>query len=104
MDINSLSPNYFLTGKGLKEINWLRTHGPEFGFEEVYTPRSTGRMTGYEPEAWHWTYFPLSKIYLTAYLDSITYGDINGFSGSYLAKDLNIIQDYIENVPIRDHD
>ena len=64
IDINNLSPTYFTTGKGLKEIQWLRKNASKFGFIEVYSPRETGRLTGYEPEAWHWSYSPLSSQYL----------------------------------------
>ena len=98
IDINNLSPTYFTTGKGLKEIQWLRKNASKFGFIEVYSPRETGRLTGYEPEAWHWSYSPLSSQYLEYYNQNIQYTDIKGFTGSEWAKKLRIIEDFVSGV------
>ena len=98
IDINNLSPTYFTTGKGLKEVLWLRKNANKFGFIEVYSPRASGRLTGYEPEAWHWSYSPLSSQYLEYYNQNIQYTDIKGFTGCEWAKELRIIEDFVSGV------
>lgn len=98
LDINSLEPGYFKAGRGLREITWLRQHAGEFGFCEVYSPRSTGRLRGYEPESWHWSYMPLAKQYLSHYSTNVKYEDFNQFYGSRLAKDLRIIEDFVGGI------
>lgn len=98
IDINNLSPAYFTTGKGLKEVLWLRKNASKFGFIEVYSPRASGRLTGYEPEAWHWSYSPLSSQYLEYYNQNIQYTDIKGFAGCEWAKELRIIEDFVSGV------
>ena len=99
IDINNLSPTYFTTGKGLKEVLWLRNNAYKFGFIEVYTPREGGRLSGYEPEAWHWSFQPLSSQYLEFYKQHIQYTDFEGFAGSEWAKELRIIEDFVSAVP-----
>ncbi len=98
IDINNLSPAYFTTGKGLKEVLWLRKNANKFGFIEVYSPRASGRLTGYEPEAWHWSYSPLSSQYLEFYKQHIQYTDFEGFAGCEWAKELRIIADFVSGV------
>ena len=98
IDINNLSPTYFTTGKGLKEVLWLRKNANKFGFIEVYSPRASGRLTGYEPEAWHWSYSPLSSQYLEFYNQNIQYTDIKGFAGCEWAKELRIIEDFVSRI------
>lgn len=98
IDINNLSPAYFTTGKGLKEVLWLRKNANKFGFVEVYTPRASGRITGYEPEAWHWSYRPLSFQYLQFYKQNVQYTDFKGFNGCEWAKELRIIEDFVGGV------
>lgn len=98
IDINSLEPAYFRTGRGLAELSWLRKHAKEYGFCEVYSPRSTGRLTGYEPEAWHWSYLPLASQYLSFYSKNISATDFSGFYGSGLASEIRIIEDYVKGI------
>ena len=98
IDINNLSPSYFSAGQGLKELQWLRKNAGNFGFVEVYSPRATGRVTGYEPEAWHWSYAPLSTQYLAFYKQHVGYGDFQGFSGCQWAQELRIIEDFVGGV------
>jgi len=100
MDINNLNNSYFLTGKGKKEYDWLIAHGNSYGFYQVYTEKNNGR-TGYNLEKWHWSYLPLAKIYLNYYNENISYDDIKGFKGSELAKDINIINDYVNGIAIK---
>lgn len=127
IDINSLEPAYFTTAKGAKELAWLRANAHNYGFAEVYSPRTTGRSTGYQPEPWHWSYMPLASSYLTQYKQKIGYNhfgipdslDINTnpvnpekksnnnieiatklmiFPGSEFAKRFKIIEDYVLGV------
>ncbi|WP_435416241.1 M15 family metallopeptidase [Polaribacter aestuariivivens] len=97
IDINSLSNSYFSFGKGLKEYNWLLKNASKFGFYQVYTSKEKGR-TGYNEEKWHWSYAPLSKIYLEFYNENISINDITNFEGVEFAKQLNIISDYVNGV------
>lgn len=94
VDFNSVDPSYFSTGTGRKVYEWLSTNASTFGFCQTYSNKSGGR-TGYEEEKWHWTYVPLSSVYLQAYSAQITYADIKGFSGSKSAKELRVIEDYV---------
>ena len=104
MDLNSLEPGFFLSGDGLKMLTWMRLHAGEFGFCEVYSPRSTGRTTGYEPEPWHWSYMPLAKQYLQQYKDKIGYNLIQGdpsmkkVSGILYANKVRIKEDFIQGI------
>ncbi len=98
IDINSLEPGYFKMGRGLAEITWLRKHAKEYGFCEVYSPRSTGRLTGYEAEAWHWSYMPLASQYLAYCSNNVSAADFAGFYGSGLAGEIRIIEDYVKGL------
>ena len=100
MDLNSLDNNYFLTGEGLKIYQWLTAHAAEYGFCQPYSSKGNGR-TGYEEEKWHWSYSPLSKLFLTEYKKQISYSDIAGFEGSEQALPLEIITDYVDGVACR---
>jgi D-alanyl-D-alanine carboxypeptidase len=97
IDLNSTEDDYFLTDEGIKVYQWLATHATEFGFCQPYTSKVNGR-TGYEEEKWHWSYLPLSKIYLTDYQKLIQYNDIAGFEGSETAGQLQIISSYVSGI------
>lgn len=97
MDLNSLDNAYFENGEGKKIYDWLTAHASEYGFCQPYTGKSDGR-TGYEEEKWHWSYLPLSKIFLEQYQKEISYSDINGFAGSETAKSLGSIENYVSGV------
>lgn len=120
IDINSLEPAYFTTPKGAKELSWLRANAGNYGFAEVYSPRSTGRKTGYQPEPWHWSYMPLASSYLTQYQQKIGYPHFGipdskssdsvlvltnkktttamVFPGSSYAKSVKIIENYVGGI------
>jgi len=100
IDLNTLDNNYFLTGEGLKIYQWLSAHAGKFGFCQPYTAKASGR-TGYEEEKWHWSYLPLSKLFLEEYKKQISYRDITGFEGSTQAELLRIITDYVDGVACR---
>jgi len=100
IDLNSFEDNYFSSGEGLKIYQWLAAHAGDFGFCQPYTAKVNGR-TGCEEEKWHWSYLPLSKIFLNEYLKQISYSDIKGFEGSETASDLEIISTYVNGVACR---
>lgn len=95
IDINSLSTEYFQSGNGLKEYLWLVENAERFGFCEPYKNKNEGKRTGYEDEPWHWSYFPLSKEYLKLYKMQITYDNIDGFEGCNIAKEIDVINNFV---------
>mgnify|MGYP002636539355 CR=1 FL=1 len=82
IDINSLSNDYFSTGKGKKEYEWLRDNAHQFGFCQPYSPKGDERVNGYEMEKWHWSYMPLAKEYLSWYTKKVKAENLNGFKGA----------------------
>ncbi len=97
MDLNNLDNAYFESGDGLKMYQWMQTHAHEYGFCQPYTSKAQGR-TGYEEEKWHWSYSPLSRRFLEAYLKNIRYDDFRDFEGSQTAVEIGIIKNYVEGV------
>ena len=100
MDLNSWDNSYFSTGEGLKIYEWLSAHASEFGFCQPYTSKTNGR-TGYEEEKWHWSFLPLSNLFLEEYQKQISYSDIEGFEGSEIAIQLQTIDNYVGGVACR---
>ena len=99
IDINSLEPSYFESGQGKREYDWLVKNADRFDFCQVYTDfNNNDRNSGYQNEAWHWSYIPKAKVYLEEYNKRINYNDINGFMGSNLADDLSMISDYVNGI------
>ena len=97
MDLNSLDNSYFEKGEGLKIYLWLVTHAAKFGFCQPYTSKANGR-TGYEEEKWHWSYLPLSGMFLKAYVATVTYSDIKDFKGSDSAQPVKAIENYVQGI------
>lgn len=97
VDLNNLNNSYFEKGRGEKEYDWLVTNAHKYGFFQVYTSKTNGRK-GYNMERWHWSYIPLSKGYLNYYNKNITNKDINGFKGSELSKELDVIQSFVNGI------
>jgi LAS superfamily LD-carboxypeptidase LdcB len=97
IDLINLTNSYFTKGKGLQEYKWLLNNAAKFGFYQVYTSKENGR-TGYHEEKWHWTYLPLSSIYLKYYNQHITITDITNFEGSEYAEKIDIIRNYVNGV------
>lgn len=81
-DINSLSPSYFRSGEGKRTYEWLRDNGQRFGFCQTYSPKGPDRPHGYEEEAWHWSYFPVSAKLLKQFNRLISAKELSGFKGS----------------------
>ena len=97
IDINGFE-EYFdgKNEKSNKEYEWLVNNAHKIGFCQVYTEKGEGkRQTGYNEEKWHWSFMPLSSDYLKKYKEIITYTDINGFSASEFAKELDIIKEFV---------
>ncbi|NNE31076.1 MAG: M15 family metallopeptidase [Winogradskyella sp.] len=99
IDLNSLNNSYFNRGNGLKVYMWLKNNANTFGFYQVYTDKSSGRK-GYNLEKWHWSYLPLASKYLKFYNAEVTSEDIEGFSGSEYAEQVNIIDDYVNGLAL----
>lgn len=95
IDINNLNDNYFLSGQGKKEYEWLTNHAHEYGFCQPYSKKGTDRETGYEEEKWHWSYMPVSGQLIQQYKSKITYAKINGFKGSGTGKVIDVIKNYV---------
>lgn len=95
MDLNHLENSYFEKGKGLEVYNWLLKNAGTYGFGQPYTEKGTDRCEGYEEEKWHWSYLPIAKKYLKAYGKQIHADDIEGFDGAEVAKELNVIDNYV---------
>lgn len=95
IDMTSMKLDFYRSSKGKKMFAWLTKNAARFGF---YQPFSAGRTTGYREEKWHWSYLPLSKIYLREYIKQVSYTDIFGFDGSSTARRLGIIQNWVLGV------
>ena len=97
IDLNSLEPAYFTSGKGLIIYQWLCAHAADYGYSQTYTSKKDGR-SGYEEEAWHWSYMPLAGPMLKEYNRTITYADLSGFSGSKAAEKARVLEDFVNGI------
>ena len=95
IDINNLNDDYFLSGQGKKEYEWLTAHAHEYGFCQPYSKKGTDRETGYEEEKWHWSYMPVSGQLIKQYQAKITYEKIKGFKGSGTGQVIDVIKNYV---------
>lgn len=95
IDINNLENQYFATGKGKLEYEWLVKHAGNYGYYQPYTVKDSLRPYGYEEEKWHWSYLPLSKQMTQQYKDKITTDSISGFKGSGTAGLIDVINRYV---------
>lgn len=96
-DINSLSPSHFNSGEGKRAHEWLRQHAHKFGFCQSYTAKDEQRPHGYEEEAWHWSYFPVSCLLLRQYKRLVKAEDVSGFQGSNALPFIEVLR-YVEGV------
>lgn len=97
LDLNNLNNSYFEKGRGKTEYDWLVKNASQYGFFQVYTSKKKGRK-GYNMESWHWSFIPLSEGYLNYYNKNVSNSDINGFKGSELSIELDIIQSYVNGI------
>jgi LAS superfamily LD-carboxypeptidase LdcB len=95
MDLNVLENRYYEEGDGKKIYDWLKTNAHKYGFCKPYT---AGRDKGYNEEKWHWSYKPLSSIYLKYAKENMKDEFISGFKGAEFANELKITQNYILGV------
>ncbi len=82
IDINSFNPEYFNSGRGQKEYQWLIDNAHKYGYCQTYTEKGKERPDGYEEEKWHWTYLPVAKPLLMFFKNNVTAADIKGFDGA----------------------
>ena len=93
VDLNDLNnPSFEKNGRFEKSYAWLSAHAHEYGFCQPYT---AGRPAGYREEKWHWSYTPLSKIFLEQYKNHITDARIKGFKGDQTAAEIGILKNYV---------
>ena len=97
IDVNSLSPSYFESGKGKKEYEWLRDNAYEFGFCQVYSEKGNEREYGYEEEKWHWSYIPIASKFTQYFKENMRAKDINGFDGSDALSFSEVLK-YVEGI------
>jgi len=97
IDLNNLNNSYFIKGKGKNEYKWLQSNAAKYGFYQVYTSKNNGRK-GYNTEKWHWTYLALSCKYLDYYNRNVRYADIKGFKGASLAREIGVIENYVNGI------
>ena len=95
MDLNVLENSYFDEGEGRKIYDWLKKNAHNYGFCQPY---STGRDTGYNEERWHWSYLPLSSIYLKYARENMKDAYISGFKGAEFAQKIEVTRKYILGV------
>lgn len=98
IDFNSAKLAYYEAGAGKKLYEWLTKNAHKFGFYQPYTPIGEKRPKGCQEEKWHWSYLPLSGIFIREYASQITSEDLCGFDGSETARPLEIIKYWVEGV------
>jgi LAS superfamily LD-carboxypeptidase LdcB len=98
LDINSLEPSYFASGKGKKEYDWLQKNAGSFGFCQTYDNKQTSGRSGYSEEKWHYSYMPISIVFLSQYNELITSEKLTGFLGSATSKEVDVIRDYVNGI------
>lgn len=90
---NVLNPRHFKNDACFGKLkNWMDLHANDHGFYLVYTNRENRKGFKYEP--WHYSYKPLSKSYLDAYMNYDLKSIIN--SEQLLGGD-SFSDEYIEN-------
>lgn len=98
IDLNALNNAYFASGEGQKVYVWLQKNAGSFGFCQTYTSKTETGRTGYEEEKWHWSYMPLSRVYLETYLKTIKSTDLMGFTGEEVVSEIPILAEFIGGI------
>lgn len=93
IDITSLELKYWASEEGKAVYQWLCNNAERFGF---FQPFTHSRDKGYLVEQWHWSYFPISDTYYIKYLETITYDDLKGFEGCEVARDIKVIERWVQ--------
>jgi len=95
IDLNAFNNEYFESGNGLKEFEWLEQNAAQYGYCRPYTKLGSDRASGYQEEKWHWSYRPISDL-CTAFAKAELKNEmITGFKGAEVAQKINIKENYI---------
>ena len=92
VDLTNLNLSFYSSPKGKKMYAWMQANAAKYGF---YQPFNANRPSGYQEEKWHWSYVPLARVYLSAYVKQISYADITGVKGAEVAGDIDIIKNWV---------
>jgi zinc D-Ala-D-Ala carboxypeptidase len=97
----ALTNKTFKNGRGKEFHSWLTKNAPRFGFCQPYTGDPAARngnkyAHGYQEESWHWSYKPLSSVYLATYKGQAAALKPKGFAGDSQAAAFFL--DYVENI------
>jgi len=95
IDLNNFNNSWFESGEGLRLFKWLEKNAHQFGYCRPYTEINDSRPNGYNEEKWHWSYTPISNLYTQYAAQNITNDQIDGFLGSQVAKEINVVENYI---------
>jgi hypothetical protein len=96
VDLNSINPAYWRTGKGLVALKWLDHNAHKYGFFMAYPP---DRDHGYRYEPWHWSYQPLARPLLRDhYHRLVSDEDLDGFLGAGHVRRLPWREWYVNGV------
>lgn len=101
IDLVSVDPAYFESESGGKIYQWLIQHAHEYGFCQVYSNKEETGRTGYSMEKWHWSYMPISNLYLKAFIELVQHSDLKGFMGDEFPERLQIKQTYVSGIDSR---
>ncbi|HPK30199.1 MAG TPA: CapA family protein [Bacteroidales bacterium] len=100
LDFISKRLAYWNSAQGKKTYSWLQTNAHKYGF---FQPYGEGRSSGHSEEKWHWSYYPLSELYLAEYLKVITASDLKGFKSDFSAEKFSVIRDYVQGIAAADN-
>lgn len=98
VDLNAFNNDWFAAGEGLKLYEWMKANAGKYGFCQPFTEKSISGRTGYEEEKWHWSYETLATKYLKQAEAILEDGDIQGFLGSEISTELQIVDRYISGI------
>jgi len=98
IDLNNFENEYFESGQGLKEYNWLVLHAADYGFCQAYSPKGADRPYGYNEEKWHWSYLPLATKLLATAQQKLSDDMITGFMGAEVASEIGVVEKYIMGI------
>jgi D-alanyl-D-alanine carboxypeptidase len=95
IDLNNLENDYFESGQGLKEYEWLKANAGNYGFCQVYSEKGEDRPFGYNLEKWHWSYLPVASKLTSFAKTQMNNNDIKGFDGDNTTDSIDVINKYI---------